>query len=602
MANDDQGVLLKYRNPVMHDRNPPNYFGKYQITDQALKNYGKTRETFGSTTIIMGENSSFNVKDYMYVLENGKSVGMTFIPINDTGAVTGSDGKKVFGSVLVDELLREKMYLKPDDPIYAIIYYIHPEKELTEGTIASLSKTEKIQMGITHWGSYLGNGRTSNSPPLYHNRVWRVTGEVNTDYGYPANLMILSMKGVDQAVLNKNLTLADNFLNYGVRFPKDYKNSKFRAISINTALMFYRDWVLEDEYLKQDKTWFTYCAAHKTIVANIGLNLPHNEAAFREVYGAGEGSTFWNAFCTNYYELTGYEFADEDQTDFEPLWKKHGLTSEQIKPLTKAEYDAYDAARRTGELPHFKGPQPLPPNVGTPWGPQMTADIIYDFVQAYADFIDAGAIATCATVYGFCGPAAERTDISQIEYLVGAIPVVQHAMEAHATIYAAAEKTKSWIDSPYYRETFTGLYKALGGTDAKVDPLKDPTAASALVKLNLLQVTGLVAAAQSLASNWEPLLLTWFSMMRIRQNWSVIMKGGQIPIDDAYVNFMDAIQEELEKARDMLVSSPKGIQYNAPPAEAHMIGIGMFCANEYVKLQTIATVMDHSELELAVSG
>ena len=105
-------------------------------------------------------------------------------------------------------------------------------------------------------------------------------------------------------------------------------------IDINTCLMFYRDWILEKEYLKTDSTWFTYCAAHKTLVTTVALNLPHNRQSFMEVYGATEGSDFYDLFCKNYFDLAGEEFTPDLETYFVPLWQKEGLSPDQIKPFT----------------------------------------------------------------------------------------------------------------------------------------------------------------------------------------------------------------------------------------------------------------------------
>ena len=161
--NSKNTIPAKYRNPVIHDRGPSNYPGDYQVTEEALKNYNNiSRDRFGTTEVVNADGSSFVVKDYQYVLEDG-SVGMTFLPVSDTGAVQGPDGETVFGSVLVDEFLRKKMNLKPTDKIYAPIYYIHPEEN--KGTLQQLGNpatSDKIEMGVTHWGAYLGNGRTSN--------------------------------------------------------------------------------------------------------------------------------------------------------------------------------------------------------------------------------------------------------------------------------------------------------------------------------------------------------------------------------------------------------------------------------------------------------
>ena len=585
-------IPAKYRNPVIHDRAPSQFVGDYQVTREALGNYNVARDLFGTTTVLNPDGTSFVAKDYQYVLDDG-SVGMTFLPVNDTGAVDAADGRKVFGSVLVDEFLRNKMGLQPTDAIYAPIYYIHPEQN--KGSIAELADTatsDKISVGVTHWGSYLGNGRTSNSPSLYHNRVWSVSGEPDTDYGYPANVMIMSLDGVDQAMLNKNLLLADDFINYGVRFPQDYKNSMYLTADLNTTFMFYRDWILERNYLKTNVSWFTYCAVHKTIVTTIGMNLPHNPASFKEVYGDKEGQEFFDAFCKNHFTLLGAEFTEDRQTFFEPLWKKHGLSREEIRPLTLDEYNAYDTARREGQLSKFKGFVPLDPGVGMPWAPQMTSDMVYDFVQIYGDFVDAGAIAVCATIYFFMGPAVARTGISELEYLSGALPIMQHAMESHAKIYAAQKPTTSYKDSAYYKSTFTVVYAALGGTDKNVDPLAVPDFEAFLVDI--------LDARKSLQASWTPELLAWFTMTLVRKNWGSILAGGELSVDDAYVEFMDAVQAELTKARDMIVSRPDRIQYNIQPCLAHLVGIDMFKHySKYVSVQTVATVMNHTELEPA---
>ena len=591
MNTGDPGGTIppKYRNPVIHDRSACSYVGSYQVTDQALKNYDVARDRFGTTEVINPDGSSFIVKDYQYVLQGG-SVGMEFLPVNDFGAVENAKGDTVFGSVLIDEFLRKRMKLKPTDAIYAPIYYIHPEEN--KGTLLQLANpvtSNKVELGITHWGAYLGNGRTSNSPALYHNRSWSVGWQPDTKYGYPANVMIMSLDGVDQAMLNKNMLLADNFINYGVRFPQDYKNSKFRMANLNTALMFYKDWILEKNYLKTDSSWFTFCAAHKTLVATIGMNLPHNPAAFKEVYGEVEGQKFYAAFCKNHFTLRGEEFSEEMQTDFEPLWKKHGLTPAQIRPFTLDEYYAYDAARREGTLKIYKGFVPLAPGEGMPWGPQMTSDIIYDFVQFYGDFVDAGAIVMCVTIFMFAAPAAQRSGISQLEYLLGALPIVQHGMEGHARMYAAQGPGKSYKDSAYYKATFAALYTALGGTDKNIDATANPDFETL--------ITDYLGAAQTLQENWKPELLAWFSMMRVRQNWDSIMAGGAVPIATAYVDFMNEVQGELEKARNLVVSRPGRIQYNTPPALAHLVGTKMFASSQFVSLETVVTVMDHNELE-----
>ena len=211
-------------------------------------------------------------------------------------------------------------------------------------------------------------------------------------------------------------------------------------IDINTCLMFYRDWVMEANYLKKDTSWFTYCAAHKTLVATVALNLPHNKNSFMEVYGHKEGAEFYDLFCKNYFEIFGEVFTKELETDFVPLWKKEGLTPGQIKPFTLKEYYAYDNARRKRKLDTFTGFKPLAPNQGTGWSPQFTTDVIFNFVEAYADFIDAGAVVSCATVMAYMEQVVERMAISKAEYLMTAVPMLETIMQAHAMVYRSEER------------------------------------------------------------------------------------------------------------------------------------------------------------------
>ena len=586
-SDDFAGIPAEFRNPVIHDRGPSSYPGDYQVTDAALKNYGIARELFGTTEVLL-PGGGFRVKDYQYLLEDG-SVGMTFLPVNDEGAAAGPDGNVVYSSVLVDELLRTKMGLKASDPLFVFMYFIHPE--LNSGSAADFAKSDKIELGITHWGAYHGGGRTTNSPPIYHNRGWGVKGEVFNDFGYPANVLLVSLEGVDQAMLNRNLCLVDSILNEGVRFPVDYKNSHFRAADINTALMFYRDWILEKQYLRTDSTWFTYCAAHKTIVANVGLNLPHNLQSFKEIFGEKEGADFFKTFSDFHFATFGVPFTPDLQTTFEPLWKKQGLTPAQIKPFSFEEYTAWDDARMAGALDHFTGFKPLAPDVGTPWAPQMGADVIYDFVQTYADFVDAGAIALCATLFAF-GPAViARTFATEAGFLSAALPIIEQATQAHARMYACGQPASAFGDSAYYKATFAALYGALGGKEADVDAVR--TRVDAAPEPKSLAQSIAVVSQQKFAPEW----LAWVSLARVRADWAAIMAGGQVAGATAYVDFMTAIQETLRKDRDLVVSNPKGIQFNTPPALGHMIGVGMFPCNKLVSLKPIVTVMNYTELE-----
>ena len=600
------------RNKILHSRGPSVYRGDYQITDKALENYDVERDKFGTTTVILGKDESFNVKDYQYELEDGK-VGMYFIPISDYGTFTSADGQVAYGSQLVDAFIREKMGLKESDPLYAYMYYIHPE--LNKGTLSPSElnkdglpvltdpKNAKTEMGITHLGAYLGQGVTSNAPPLYHFRRWGVSplpnhteDQKNPAYGYPCNVMVLSMDGVDQAMLNKNLKLTDTVLNYGVRFPMDYLHSAFRPIDINTALMFYRDWIKEAPYLKDnnDKSWFTYCCAHKTLVTTVGLNLPHNEESFMEVYGAEEGKALYDLFVTNYFEIFGERFIEDHHasTHFEPLWKKEGLTPEQIRPFTLEEYTAYEKARREGKLDTFKGFKPLPPTKATGWGPQSAADVIFEWIDAYADFIDAGAVVTCAAIKGYVDPVTQRMGITEAEYWLAAMPILEIIMEADAKIYASSNPDSDYNKSPYYLQRFEELFIGFGGNQEDI-----PKALKSFPEFERF-VGKLHEFVDYLTSNeLKPEFLAWWALGHVRSHWKKLISEPAITPLEAYEWLSANAYHYFEKARDVTAPTANAIQFNVPPSMIHMIVIGMFAKNPHIQMKTICTVMDHSELE-----
>ncbi len=575
----------------IHSSFPSVYAGDYQVTDAALKNYGVARDKFGSTDILLPDGSSFNVKDYQYRLDSGE-IGMYFIPVNEYGTLAGPDGKQAWASELVDTFLRKKMNLAASDPLYAFEYYIHPE--LNRDTLQGFAATEKVEMGITHLGAYYGQGVTSNSPPLYHHRSWGVAG---APFGYPCNVMILSLQGVDQAMLNKNLILTDKFLNYGVRFPKDYKHSAFRMIDINTCLMFYRDWIMEENYLKTDTSWFTYCAAHKTLVTTVALNLPHNRASFMEVYGEKEGSDFYDLFCSNYFALAGEEFTKDDETYFTPLWKQEGFTTLQIRPFTIDEFYAYDAARREGNLDNFDGFKPLAPTQATGWGPQLAADVISNFVRVYADFLHAGAVVSCSTIMGYMAQVTSRMGISEDRYLTTAMPVLTTIVEAHAKVHAHNDEDPAFEKSSFYIKTFEELYVGYGG-----DIKNLPAAINDFPQLEKFEGDH-EGFARFIQENQKlPEYLAWWSLSSVRAHWKELLSGPALSMEQADQWLWGELQTWIQNARKLVAEKAGTIEFNTPPSIVHMIEAGLFPKNPLIQIQTVCTVMDHTELETKTAG
>jgi len=579
---------LLNRNPIVHFPGKSIFPGAYELTAEALKYYNQPRECFGSTEVILSETRSFNVKDLQYYVDDEDNVGMRLIPVNDLGSVIDPNGKTVPGAQLLDDLLRREMNLGDDDPIYALIAYCHPEQN--KGTLPCLLEdTDKVEMGFTHLCAYIGEGQTTNSPALLHQHRFGVGPVKNLPYGYPGNVQIVSLKDVAQAVLNKNAQLVDTCLNHGVMFPYHYKESKFRAVDINTCLMYYRDWIKWEPYLRKDKTWYTYCAAHKTIVVTIMLNLPHNEPSFMETYGEDEGKDLFRLFKASYYKITGEEFEPEDETYFEPLWKKEGFSWEQISPFAIEEYYAYEKAKRERMLPVFKGKKPLKPTQATGWGPQSTAEIMYDFIQAYADFLDAGAITVCTIILAFMKTVEARMGITEFEYLYHALPIMQYTMIADARTNAPNDPDN------YLHNTYIALCRSFGAPqggsgDDRVD-----------IQVEFEKVRKYRDSIEDFINdnpNVGPDLLALIALLGVVYDWEEIIKEGSIPAEQAYAQLMQSIQKDLEEAREIVETDPSKIQYNAPPAITHLISIGMYQSNPLVSVKEVCTVVDHSNLQL----
>ncbi len=596
-------IPATFRNPVYHFRGPSTFPSPYSITAAALQDYGVSAELFGTTTIIISPTIQFNVKDYQYVLKrdgdgNATEVGMYFLPVSDDASVPDATGNMVAAGQVVDDWIRTKTGLAPTDPIYALISYMHPE--ISSGTIAQLSATEKAELGFTHMGAYLGNGITSNSPEAYHNHRFGCAwgGVIGTTYGYPCNVHTVSLQGVNQAVLNQNCQLVDLIVGHGIEFPGNYEDSIFRPVYINAALMFYRDWLMQEAYLLNDTSWYFYCAANKLTVLNIACNLPHNQAAFQEVYGAAEGTALWNQFLLRYTNATGFSFTyyPNQATDFIPLWKQQGLTAADITPFTIDQYNSYDAHRRLGTP--FSGPMPVMPPAGVVCAAQSTADIVAEFIQIYADPYDAGPLSTVAVLWGFMVPITERTGITAIEYLYYTADIFQLLVYDDARVNAAVTPNPDWAKSVWFLSTFQMLEVIFGGTNPPA-PYTAEQAAAAVQALINEQPTSSQFVAKNMADfPTQPGLLASFSMLKVVLNWTAIMQEGPIPPEDAYIEFMKAVQADFLSAENLVVTNPSGIQYNILPAAFNLVSNGLYGKNDLVTIETICTAVDIKELQL----
>lgn len=592
--------LSQFRNPVYHFRGPSTFSSPYKITDEALINYGVARELFGSTSITISPGYTFNVKDYQYVVGRDESgnmeVGMYFLPVSDNSFVPDYTGKPVAGSQVVDDYIRSKMGIDPGDEIYALISYMHPE--LSSGTIAELSQTEKNTLGFTHLGAYLGNGMTSNSPVAYHNHRFGCAkgGVVGANYGYPCNIHIVSLNGVDQKVFNRNCQLVDLIVGHGLQFPGDYQNSMFMPVYINAALMYYRDWLMQEDYLFNDPTWYFYCAANKLTILNIACNLPHNQNSFQEIFGQIEGCKLWNQFLIRYTNVTGYSFDYFPglETDFIPLWKLEGLQSSDIIPFTIEQFKAYDRHRREGTT--YNGPKPTLSPKAVICNAQSTADILHEFIQIYGDPYDAEPLSTIAVIWGFMQTVVQRLGISKRQYLEITLIVFQQLMYEDARVKAAANPTTDWMTNSWFWETYNVLITLFGGIGNASSSEQNINGILSIVQKEMdASEVAEIHTTQDI-TNHE--MLAVFSLLKVISKWDIIMKDGTISKEDAYEEYIKSVEVVLETAEQFVVTNPLKIQYNVLPAVFHLISNALYNKNPLVSIQTICTAVDITEIQL----
>ena len=257
------------------------------------------------------------------------------------------------------------------------------------------------------------------------------------------------------------------------------------------------------------------------------------------------------------------------------------------------EYNAYDTARREGKLDSFKGFRPLEPTQATGWGPQLAADVILNFVEAYADFLHAGAIVSCSTIMGYMQQVTERMGIAEDEYLQTAMPILETIMQAHAMIYAPVDPNPDYEKSNYYTQTFEGLYIGYGGKKENIPAALNNFYIFEKYEGKLKDFVEFLQTDQLF-----PEYLAWWSLWQVRKNWTTIISKSSVLPEDANEWLWKTVKLMFENARKIAAPKTDKIQFNTPPSIVHMIELGMFAKNPLIELKTICTVMDHSELEL----
>ena len=321
---------------------------------------GHQSATYVSPTRIFSATRSYLVHDLRQVRAEG-GVPVPMIPTTET----------LDGARELDTALRCEGGLRAGSPVYALLVYARSEER--EVPLWRLLKTYKRRLGYQHVGAYLGTGRTTQalaerSLPEW-SRFERIYYRLNVREK-PAHVFRIGLCGVDQGTLNRNLSIADMVLAGDLQVPDDVEALAAPVACAAAALRFYRDLLLDSCHLPK-----TNCADRKYIVVHVGLNLPHNPAAFSQTYGE-DGPLLWAAFLAHYERLTGTSF--DEPVAFVPLWQQEGA----------APHDLSSAAQegQCGAAASVKS------SVGTAWTPLDIPTLMEALQRAYAPLESAGGL------------------------------------------------------------------------------------------------------------------------------------------------------------------------------------------------------------------
>ncbi len=533
----------------------------YEIKAEALRaRYGNVSpEKFGTVDITIPGGHSHNVRDLHYPVETGR-LGMRLIPVSDDDFALLPSGTVAPGYGAIDNYLREEMGLKPEDPVYALLGYIRPEEHSL--AFFQLPHSEKIQMGYRHLAAYVGRGQTTHVLP--RRTEWKGDGPLAMKWNvdrYPANVHIISLHGVPQAILNRNAHIVDSILASAAKSPEDTKNLSCRMIDINTTLQYYRDSIRHAEYL-EDLSWFTNCAVHKTIVVNVLLNVPHNEAAFLEIFGH-DGSELWLDFKQCYEDIHGEPFTPEHETHFEPLWKLAGLPADRIRPLTYGEYNAFQVARAEGWLDEYKGRIPLDPGKGLAWPLETVIDLLSNFMNLYLSFQNVQGIVACGMLLFLRHLAKQKLGVTEEVYIETVCPIIKKLIVADGL--TKAKKDISWAQT-VANELF--VY---------ADPGEKPYPSKIQSSIIPTIVKCVEGARKELAELPE--------------------KVGSVEVNAAdWLN--KALGAEIDRLHTAILAHSLNADYFSTPSVIHQIVLGRHVKSPFVSFRTLCTVMDQSELRL----
>ena len=533
----------------------------YVVAPQRLADRyaGVSHHKFGTIDIKLPDGRAYNVPHLHYAIGDGQ-LGMRFLPVSDEAGVGRPDGASAPGSSLIDAFLRRETGLNPEDPIYALLSYIHPEEHTVD--FFGLTSGYLLQLGHRHIGAYLGNGLTSHV--LQRKTEWKGDGPLKMKWNVdraPATVHVLSLHGVSQSVLNRNAHIVNGILAAYGRAPTNPKTLTCRTIDINTTLQFYRDTIRGADYL-EDLSWFTNCAVHATIVVNTLVNVPHNESSFRLIFG-DEGVDLWSEFRRRYEEVNGRAFLPRDETDFVPLWRLAGFTPEQIRPLSFLEYNRFQVAKLEGWLDEYPGRVPLAPGKGQAWPLESVVDLVSRFLEVYTNLRDAGGVNAAAALLCLRHGAESILGLSSDTYVEFVKPFVTALILAEAISEGGGDP--AWLDAAGRQ-----LEAIAVETDETPNPCRGPAAS----------VVRAIRECVEDAVHW------------------VANTSGQVDRfpPDAAAWFRDAIEPARDRLNALALSGRSVAGLFSTPSIIHQIERGLHPHSPFIKIRALCTAMDRSEL------
>ena len=182
--------------------------------------------------------------------------------------------------------------------------------------------------------------------------------------------------------------------------------------------------------------------------------------------------------------------------------------------------------------------------------------------------------------------------ITEEQFLLTSLPVMETIMKAHAMIYAPVNPVPDFEKSTYYIQTFEGLYLGFGGKKENIPEALKHFNDFKKFDGKLEEVIDFMIKNQEL-----PEYLAWWALGQVRRDWSSIISKPATTPESANAWLNKELNSLFDNARKVLVSKSNKVEFNTPPCIAHMIEVGMFEKNPHIQLRSVCTVMHHSELE-----